>query len=236
MKIFKSTAVSVCLAIVGLGSSATTLANNNFSGPYIGVETAYIHANDKGKEYDANGLDGYTQNLKPDGMGVGILGGYNWALGSKAIAGLEIGYNHYREADAISGQNYNGSLDCDVTSCEFKTDIKQSLSAVGRLGYLVTNNMLVYGLFGYSSAEIERSLIVIGEGGTSSETHKKWQDGWVAGAGVEYLASKNVSVKLEYRYTDLGNAKYRAAAWGGGYTEKFDYTQDQVLLGVNYRF
>ncbi|TCB27865.1 porin family protein [Acinetobacter sp. ANC 4633] len=162
-------------------------------------------------------------------MGVGILGGYNWALGSKAILGIEAGYNYYRKAD-----DYKDLLDCSGAECQFKSDVKQSVSAVGRVGYLVTNNTLLYGLFGYSGAQIKRSLNVIIEG-TDSETNKKWQDGWVAGAGVEYLASKNVSVKLEYRYSDLGHSAYNLSGFQG-IREKFDYTQDQVLLGVNYRF
>lgn len=228
MKIFKSTAVSACLAIVGLGSSATTLANNNFSGPYIGVESSYIQGKDKAT-ISSSGIPFVSQNLKPDGMGVGILGGYNWALGSKAILGIEAGYNYYREAD-----DYKDLLNCSGAECQFKSDVKQSVSAVGRLGYLITNNTLVYGLFGYSGAQIKRSLNVIIEG-TDSETNKKWQNGWVAGAGVEYLASKNVSVKLEYRYSDLGNSAYNLSGFPS-VREKFDYTQDQVLLGVNYRF
>jgi outer membrane immunogenic protein len=50
--------------------------------------------------------------------------------------------------------------------------------------------------------------------------------GWVAGAGVEYALSKNMSLRLEYLHSDLGAS-----------TNAADHLTDNVIrLGINFRF
>ena len=66
--------------------------------------------------------------------------------------------------------------------------------------------------------------------------------GWAAGAGLEWMYSRNWSVKAEYLYTDLGSADYRfvgTSFLGTPHTtDSFpaDLAFHTVRLGVNYRF
>jgi outer membrane immunogenic protein len=84
----------------------------------------------------------------------------------------------------------------------------------GRLGYLVTPWTMVYGTGGVAFGQVSGSFAynafesdgacspcasAVG-GGTWNTT----RTGWTAGGGVEMMLSQLWSVRLEYRYTDLG--------------------------------
>lgn len=56
--------------------------------------------------------------------------------------------------------------------------------------------------------------------------------GWTVGAGVEYAVTDNVSVKLEYNYTDLGRDTFTV----GGVPFRGGYSGSDVKVGVNYKF
>jgi outer membrane immunogenic protein len=61
-----------------------------------------------------------------------------------------------------------------------------------------------------------------------------WRAGWAAGAGAEYALPRNWSVKVEYRYSDLGRAS--------SFDPNLNSTDDNKLnfhairLGASYRF
>jgi outer membrane immunogenic protein len=52
--------------------------------------------------------------------------------------------------------------------------------------------------------------------------------GWTAGAGVEFAATEDLSVNLEYRYTDLGPENYSGPDIGFAY--------HQVTAGLHWNF
>ncbi len=56
--------------------------------------------------------------------------------------------------------------------------------------------------------------------------------GWTAGAGVEFAVADNVSLDLQYRYSDYGTQSYTL---GGGDSD-FSLTSHAVTAGVNFRF
>ena len=66
--------------------------------------------------------------------------------------------------------------------------------------------------------------------------------GWAAGAGAEWMYSRNWSLKAEYLYADLGSAgnRFIGTTFIGTphTTDSFpaDLTFHTVRLGVNYRF
>ncbi len=95
----------------------------------------------------------------------------------------------------------------------------------GRIGYLVTPTLLLYGTGGlaYGGANSSTSVFqgisgptfgittAFGTAGSYSDTLV----GWTAGGGLEWMFAPNWSAKLEYLYYDLGTASYgswRAAA------------------------
>jgi outer membrane immunogenic protein len=67
-----------------------------------------------------------------------------------------------------------------------------------------------------------------------SDSETKW--GWAAGAGVEYALTKNITMKAEYLYVDLGTASFS----GGDYLENATVDVDAAFhtakVGLNYKF
>jgi outer membrane immunogenic protein len=96
----------------------------------------------------------------------------------------------------------------------FSGSVKQGAdgSIRGRFGFLVTPSVLVYGTggvafgsvsgsFGYSAHEIDGVGTAYATGGGSWSTTRS---GATGGAGVEALITQSLTLRLEYRYTDLG--------------------------------
>jgi outer membrane immunogenic protein len=87
----------------------------------------------------------------------------------------------------------------------------------GRLGYLVTPWTMVYGTGGLAFGEVSGSFAYQAvelpsfsgcppcASATGGGTWNTTRTGWTAGGGVEMMLSQLWSVRLEYRYTDLGS-------------------------------
>jgi outer membrane immunogenic protein len=139
--------------------------------------------------------------------GGGFLG-YRIQLGT-VVYGIETDLNYKSAANSwtLSDQNF-------FRTETFAGSIKQTWdgSVRGRAGYLVTPWILVYGTagmayggvsgsFGYSAHDIFGSGYSTTGGGSWSDTRV----GWTAGGGVETSISAGMTLRLEYRYTDLGS-------------------------------
>lgn len=138
-----------------------------------------------------------------------------------------------RSQDDKSVQRYQGSPD---STYPVKTDVPYAASLRARLGYIFNGgNILAFMTGGYTGADIKTSF-----GDTSApatETHSSWENGWTAGAGLEYLFSDKISVKLEYRYSDYGaRTVSTSAVYSGNYSEKQEYHDHIVWLGIAYHF
>ena len=134
----------------------------------------------------------------------------------------------------------------------------------GRVGYLVTPNLLGYATGGFAFGGVSANTFVSqnwgggpGTGGPigpllqSSGAVGHFSDtrlGWTIGAGLEWMFAPNVSVKLEYLYYDLGSASYAATPLvtyvniPGVPTDtilpliRTQFTGDVVRVGLNYQF
>ena len=99
------------------------------------------------------------------------------------------------------------------------------------------NSGLVPNVFGYFCATGPNCFL-----GSSSRT----AIGWTAGAGVEYALSRNISVKAEYLYVDLGGGDAVTVVTqttnpSGLFRDSFIATYSRtdfqtVRVGVNYKF
>jgi outer membrane immunogenic protein len=73
-------------------------------------------------------------------------------------------------------------------------------------------------------------------GATASESgtdSTQMHFGWTVGAGVEVAVVDQVSLDLQYRYSDYGTAKYTL---DGGTPATFDLNTHAVTAGVNFKF
>jgi len=189
--------------------------------------------------------------------------GYNYQFYNNFVAGLEADIQGLAggssTATSATGAAVPGIAGATVTGGVTTNKSLDYLGTVrGRIGYLVTPTLLLYGTGGlaYGGANSSSSVFQ-GYNGLSAGVTTAWGTagsysdtlvGWTAGAGVEWLFMPNWSAKLEYLYYDLGTVSYGSGALGSvvaatgasaftnvvGTTTKFD--GHIVRAGVNYHF
>ncbi len=84
--------------------------------------------------------------------------------------------------------------------------LDNELSIGGRLGYLVTPATLIYGSIGYSRIELDDARLSVNVDGLGSFGTRVASsgaiDGFFLGGGIETKITDNISLKLDYRYTN----------------------------------
>ena len=135
-----------------------------------------------------------------------------------------------------------------------------------RLGFLPTNTLLLYATGGLAYGKVDESANVGLAPGLSNSTgnfgftyacggiygsstcfagsNSRTSAGWTAGAGAEYEFIRNLTLKFEYLYVNLGGNTFaiRAVNFAGGSTPSFlnvrlgDTAFNLARVGVNYRF
>lgn len=145
--------------------------------------------------------------------------GYDRLIGDRFLIGAFADYDFYPNGDeSSSGSTKHGSLSGEIQRAGAWT-------VGGRLGYLVTPRLLVYGLGGFSrmnqngevTAEFDNFKL------PTSVTLKAGDlDGWTVGGGIETKLDridKRLSLKVEYRYSQFdgesgsGSDKNEAYKW-----------------------
>jgi outer membrane immunogenic protein len=158
--------------------------------------------------------------------------GYNWQAAQQWVAGIEAdiqGVSNKRTAgqtntiDALSGLGFPGN---SVTATITASRSLDYLGTVrGRVGWLWTPSLLVYGTGGLAYGHVSSSTSIAGfTSGTnlglccgpmtfaSSGGLSETRTGWTAGGGFEWMMAANWSAKVEYLYYDLGSAAYSAGS------------------------
>lgn len=172
---------------------------NTWAGPYAGVTVGY------GFNGSADSAFGDPDR---DGMVFGGFAGWNFQNGALVYgAEADIGYS---------------DVDGGVTGLAARSGLDGSLRA--RLGYAMTDQILLYGTGGVAAQEMN----IYTSGVKSEET----MVGWTAGAGVDALLTENIFARAEYRYTDFGSTDFRTSA---GNTN-VDATDHRINLGIGFKF
>jgi len=172
---------------------------------------------------------GYDRQIHP-GLLVGIFGDYTFG---------DLDNDHWLGGYSEHGKQYIFD-DSWFEPAHLSTKIGNNWSIGGRIG-LVRENTLWYAFAGYSQADFDWKLVSYfdGEsfgGGSGSKTLK----GYFLGLGVEHQLFQNVSLKLEYRYTN-----YDKVTFGSYYEEGKNYYHESefradpdvhsIRLGVNWK-
>jgi outer membrane immunogenic protein len=190
------------IAIVAAAAATLAAASahaDTFNGPSVGVQGGW-EENSVNNTNTAVGRAPIT--AKGDAGTVGVFAGYDWHLAPHAVVGAQAEYNFPLSSHINDGTN--------------TIDSKRSIDLSVRAGYLYGGNTLFYGRVGYTNvrASVDMPGLVYASGS---------QNGLLLGAGIERAVTKNVTGRIEYRYTDL--------AEGDG---KWD--RHQVLAGIAYHF
>jgi outer membrane immunogenic protein len=199
------------------------------------------------------------------GLGTsGFIGGgqigYNWQFYNSFLVGAEA------DIQGIAGSNPNatffGLVDRNGAGTNFvsaATQVSKSLDYLGtvrgRLGWLFTPTLLVYGTGGLAYGGVSTSVSMVGgqvpnTGSTDFAGAGAFADtrvGWTAGGGLEWMFWPNWSAKVEYLYYDLGTVSFNSSPTqtflGTGEANYVNFHQVStrfdghiVRAGLNYHF
>jgi outer membrane immunogenic protein len=148
-------------------------------------------------------------NAEKSGFIGGLQIGRNWQFG-QAVAGIEADIQgSSAEANRSGSEIIPGFSQFVDSTASTKLDYLGTLR--GRLGFLATPWLLIYGTgglaYGGGSADVNQALVpnsidtATWKNGGNSGT----QVGWTAGAGVEFALFGSATLKAEYLYYDLGS-------------------------------
>jgi outer membrane immunogenic protein len=222
-----------CRAALHQGAAA--FPAYNWTG-YAGVNAGYAWEDPTVNYTPNNAVISGGGNVRPVGSwdNSGALGGfqigYNWQFSPQWVAGIEADIN----ASDIKGSNTSAGM-LGFATAQFTTGQKVDWFGTvrGRLGFLPTDRLLVYGTGGLAYGEVKEntSITTIGAGtnvtnggfGVSCVANQTCfagsasgvRTGWTAGVGVEYAIWQNLTAKAEYLYVDLGGNSIVGTAFNG---------------------
>jgi outer membrane immunogenic protein len=120
-------------------------------------------------------------------------------------------------------------------------------TARGRVGFLASPALLLYGTGGLAYGQANLSLNQFQQFGIavgwSNATTSTTQVGWTAGGGLEWMFAPSWSIKAEYLYYDLGKQSTQnqfvayspsGAQWTYGAYSSRQFNGNIVRAGVNY--
>lgn len=224
----------IFLAIAFTLAPIASLAEG-FNGPYVGAVLGGASAEDKGTEYYRSNAtrDGLTSKSTPSGVLYGLSAGYDKTFGNNILLGVAADYEGRGGSSDKAPQKESGVVYDANYSVTSKLTSLASLRV--RLGYVIDHQALLYATAGYASARVKRTYHD-DYPPAEAESHAKWQDGWTAGVGGEYLFTKNLSAAVEYRYSDFGSDRVDVGLWGARYYEKQKLSEETLRLQLSYRF
>jgi outer membrane immunogenic protein len=182
----------------------------------------------------------------------GLETGYDWQLSRSWVVGFETD---------IQLSNYSGTAIATPAAAapfaSFTTQVSQASdwfgTLRGRLGFLLTPNILLFGTGGLAYGQTDTSFSTIPVGfapgtcpvaftcaiGRSASVGT----GFAAGGGVEWMLAPHWTLKAEYLYVDLGSQSTSVAPFTpfgalalNTFTATSTFHENIVRAGVNFGF
>jgi opacity protein-like surface antigen len=163
------------------------------------------------------------------GSTVDLFAGYNWRTGNFVVGGQvegtvfsDVALKTIGTETFTAASTTNGVVTSTVSgfdTIENTEQLRSRAGLIGRVGYLVTPNVLLYGLGG-----LELGHFITFPGGEEQRVgtkNGKWVAGYTAGAGGEVKLTDNWSLRGEYRYLHFDvnrNEAYSNSSVQGGIT------------------
>jgi outer membrane immunogenic protein len=167
------------------------------------------------------GADALTDNGRitpPNQNGHIFYGGpVGGDVGWDVSAGIDAELNQMFVVGAFANFDWSnidteGTFHSDSTTVHVSAfNIKNAWTVGGRAGVLITPSTLAYGLLGYSWFDFDNLRVSAadssggGGGGFSGMLNEPIRNGITVGGGIEQKITPNLSLKAEYRFTDLGD-------------------------------
>jgi outer membrane immunogenic protein len=181
----------------------------------------------------------------------GVHGGYNWQVAPTFLLGVEGDFSALKLHDAPpSVQLFTNTTGTPVFN-NFLTmsDSTTWLSSVrGRVGFIATNNFLIYATGGAAWARVGSTGFPRNPAGANINSiltsTTNTLSGWVVGGGVEYLMAQHWMLRVEYLNYGLPSRTATAACTACG-VGSFDgngvftwnrFNIGEIRTGLSYKF
>ena len=192
------------------------------------------------------------------GLG-GLQAGYNWQLNQKLLLGFETDFDW----SGVRGTGVSPAFFPEAVPANFLVSEKiNSFGTVrGRLGFLPTDRLLAYATGGFAYGRLKENVGLTAAGGINVGagafnftcitagpncfvgSSSRIATGWAAGGGMEYAASGNISLRVEYLFVNLGKGNainvvdQQAPVVPASITAVFNQTELHLIrAAVNYLF
>jgi outer membrane immunogenic protein len=226
-----ASAGALALGLVGFAGAALSAdiveaPAYDWTGFYVGLQGGYAWGdNDADIDFDPNLVVPPTvDSIDIDGWLGGIHAGYLWQSDS-LVFGIE-GDGEFADidgdADIQAGGQPIGKLEQDI-------DWLASLRL--RAGFAV-DRLLIYATGGVAVGGVEISTKHWLFAADSSNKDTEW--GWTVGGGLEYAFSDDLSARIEYRYTDLGDTSTDVGGDLGTVDFEAENTLHAVRVGLSW--
>lgn len=206
-----------------LHSSIVFADEYNWNGIYAGGSFGAINGDNKWKFIDA-GTEPSPNPIKSDG---GALGGF---------IGYQKEFN--RLVLGIEGQayisNYKGTSSCPNNSfnCEVKNN---NFWFIGpKVGYKA-DNILMYGLLGYTQARIKGYATLLSDN-SLSDVMTKDHHGLGVGLGIDFAYKEHMIFGLQYLHANLNTKLHDTQDYGGTNMYNLDENFNLITARIGYKF
>jgi len=185
-------------------------------------------------------------NLDSDALYYNVYIGRNSRIQPDVLVGIEFSLGDADNDDThITIPGASTDAPPDFSYIELESGLEVSLR--GRVGYLFTPNLHIYGGLGFVAAEVDFSATCPADTdfcnpsfGTISNSKTKTTSGWIASIGLEGVFREKTFFRLEYSHADYGNVDFSGLhskpSESFGFAGDLDYSSDTFLLGFGYRF
>jgi outer membrane immunogenic protein len=224
-RVFLATASSVALVGSAAAQPPAPIAMS-WAGPYMGLNFGVAWNNarftDTQRFAFPVGANDPFWTPSQSGFTFGGQAGYNLQSGN-FVYGIEADVNSV-------GSKGNASL-AGFGTVLASTSFDWMATARGRLGYAFSQ-FLVYGTGGLAVARFSDAYGFVGNEFSNTVTRA----GWTAGGGLEYMLSRNSTVRFEWLYSDFGSYDQTIFIFGGNYTSTFKHTVTTARAALNWKW
>jgi outer membrane immunogenic protein len=195
------------LAVAATLLTTTAAHAEMYSGAYVGATAGYERNSvDYAKLFTDGGNPATVDKKSVSGATFGLNVGYDYKVSENFVLGGEFAgtFSTSKNKQLITFTNLgNAQVGIDTKS-------RATFELTVRAGMLAGQKTLLYVRGGYANSKLKATFTT-----NVADPVAGNNNGWVAGAGVQYGVSDRISVRGEFRYFDLKGPVSRTQFTGG---------------------
>ena len=231
---------------------AAVFAPQSWTGFYIGGDVGGAWSHTSGSwtglpSAAAFGVNPTSGSLSGSSFLGGVHAGYDYQFAPTWVFGVEGDWDwtHTRGSNTGAWTGFGTGAPIPGAATTMNSTVDWLASLRGRLGYLVTPNVLAYATGGVAWGDVHYSGTAANPatGYAASTAFNNTSDGFVVGGGLEWAITHNWSLRGEYLFYHL-NSGAGATAPGtpavfAGFPSSFSWSRtniDVARAGLSYKF